>query len=92
MPVRAYRVNKIDLNRPPSWNFWNSEALVEFLERNNCLDGLEDSYSGMIVVAVDVLKKILDDVTVEPSVKQSIEADIKFAEAEDNDCVTYYCF
>jgi hypothetical protein len=93
MSVRAYRINNIDHEEENTFNLWHHPELVEFLDRE---DGIYDSLvegSGITEVSVRTLKKALKEVKkLEDWVRDNIKRDIKWAKANKEEYIQYYCF
>lgn len=95
MSVRAYRVNSIDQERIPSFNLWNDNKLVSFLDGEySFFDKLPDG-SGHSELPIEALKKALEKKVElelgEITIKQ-LEADIKWCEEHNNEYIEYICY
>lgn len=87
MAIRAYRVNKIEYEPTPSFDFWNDEEFVEFLRKGGVLP--EDE--NVIDIPVCVLEEALKTELIMNEVRESIKADIKWAKEQDREYVQYIC-
>jgi len=91
MSVRAYRVIEIQYEKQNSFNLWRDGKLMDFLDRRGCFyDSLNEDSVGLTEVSIKVLQKALQEVELEPEVREIIQKDIEAC--KDSGYVQYYCF
>ena len=83
MGVGAHRIIKLEYE----YSFPIGE-LLRYID----IDELNFNSSGVIEIPVKDLKRALRDEDIRKETKKSIRDDIKTAEAQGNDYVSYYCF
>jgi hypothetical protein len=83
MGVGAHRIVNLE--------YEYSFSIGELLSYINT-DELNFNASGVIEISVKDLKKDLRDEDISKETKKSIRDDIKAAEVQGNDYVSYYCF
>ena len=83
MGVGAHRINKIEYE----YSFPIGE-LLRYIDT----DELNFNASGVIEIPIKDLKRALRDEDISKETKKSIRDDIKAAEVQGNDYVSYYCF
>jgi hypothetical protein len=83
MGVGAHRIIKLEYE----YSFPIGE-LLRYID----IDELNFNASGVIEIPVKDLKRALRDEDIRKETKKSIRDDIKTAEAQGNDYVSYYCF
>ena len=83
MGVGAHRIENLE--------YEYSFSIGELLSYINT-DELNFNASGVIEISVKDLKKDLRDEDISKETKKSIRDDIKAAEVQGNDYVSYYCF
>ena len=83
MGVGAHRITKLE--------YEYSFSIGELLSYINT-DELNFNASGVIEMPVKDLKRALRDEDISKETKKAIRNDIKTAEAQGNDYVSYYCF
>jgi hypothetical protein len=86
--IRAYRVNKIEIERSSSFNLWHDDELMDFLEKNDCFAGFQGS--GIVDIPKEILLEALDILALNDDIRQSLKRDIELS--QDDLFVTYYCF
>jgi len=92
MSVRAYRINKIEREKGKSFNLWHDEELVKFLDNETgFFRKLDMDCCGVTEASVEKLKRALEEVRLEDDVREQIEKDIKWAEANEEEWIQYYC-
>lgn len=92
MSVRAYRINKIEFEPVDTFNFWQDEDFVNFLDSHGLLQGLNENGVGIIEVPVKILRKALKKPEISKGLKNSLKWDIAWAERNNQKYVQYYCF
>jgi len=85
MSVGVYRVNemKIEHENVQSFNLWDDDKLVSYFEVNE---------SGITDVHVDLIKMALEDLNLSEDVKESLKADIEFAQKKGQSYVSYITY
>lgn len=93
MSVRAYRINKIEVEHSPSFNLWHDEKLMDLIG-NELTESLNQDSCGITEVRVDTLKSIVSlvDSKLEPDVIESLKEDIEWADKNNTDWVRYECY
>ena len=92
MSVRAHRVNKIEYGGE-SFNLYHDDKAIEWLESNtNFFEKLDMDCCGISDVSVEDLKKLVKAKGIDKETTKAILEDIRWAEAEKNDWIQYYCF
>lgn len=99
MSVRAYRVNKIEMEDTPTFNVWHHPEIVDFL---NVASQFSEDGCGYIEVSVERLQELVDAIAsgeIKPNegetyndVLAAIRKDIAWAKEENDDYVMYSCF
>ena len=105
MSVRAYRVNKIEYAKSPSWNLWSEREIMDWLEENSDVwcASTEDGGAREIEVEVEALKKLVratrageikndEEETIDEETIHAIEADIAWAKKKREEFIRYTCF
>jgi len=92
MSVRAYKVKNIDFAKESSFNLWNDDAFVSWLERNTEFYlRLGEECSGMSGLEVAEIKRALAEIKdLDDYTRKQLEEDIKGL--EDCEWIDYICF
>jgi len=98
MSIRAYRIIEIKAEKKPSFNLWNDEKLMGFLDEKGYLDGLNKNGGGIIEIPVVILQEALttNDIVNDIDVIKQLEKGIKIASQKkdifNREYITYYCY
>ena len=97
MSVRAHRVVEIKVEESyTSFNLWHDDKLMQFLdEESNFFSQLTDDGTGVADVAVEVLKRALEQakkLKIDLDTVECLKKDIEWAEARSEGFIQYYCF
>jgi hypothetical protein len=93
MSVNAYRVNKVQRAKSPTFNLWHDKALMEFIDSNSdFMSGLNNDGNGMSDVPVEVLEKIVAKLNLDADIVKALKRDIAWAKRHGEQNVTYDCF
>ena len=94
--ANAYRVNKVQMAKSPSFNLWHDKALMEFIESNSdFMNGLNNDGNGMSDVPVEVLEKVVAKATelnLDVDAVKAFKRDIAWAKRNGEEAITYSCF
>lgn len=88
MSVRAYRIEKIDYTKEPSFNLWHDGGLIKWLELNTDVDLSQE----IIRISVDDAKQALKEAKLEKEVALALKNDIAAEVKRGNDWLEYFCF
>ena len=88
MSIRAYRA-EIKTEKEPSFNLWNDEKLCDFLAKPFLFLGAE---GGLISVEVNKIEEALDVLDLSEHIKNALKKDIEYAQKNNEEYITYYCY
>jgi len=94
MSIRAHRVVEVKTSAV-SFNLYHDTNVAGWLDRHTSFfNPLNCDCCGLTEVSVDDLKAMLSEIggEMEEGLRNSIEADIKFAEDRGDEYVQYYCY
>lgn len=93
MSVRAYRIDKIEIERGETFNLWHDGELMDFLDSEGCLASLNDDSCGILEVSVEQLKRALEEVdNLDEETKKAIKEDIDWIKRKKGEYILYDCF
>lgn len=92
MSVRAYRVNKIEIDGGATFNLWQDTDLIEFLSDDQYYEASEEN--DFMEIRVDRLKQAVKSkkLRLEDFVKEAIKDDIAWAVKNGKEYVMYRCY
>ena len=91
MSISARKVMEIRTSGE-SFNLSHDKDLIQFLEKHDCLSGLNMDGCGLIDIPVEIMKKAMDEVKIVESVRSALRKDIKDAENNGDDYIQYYFY
>ena len=91
MSVRAYRINKIETEQNASFNLWHDTEFMQFLEETDTHRALNEDGVGTIEVSVTLLRKAVENLTLDDYTKESLLGDIVWAKEQGAEYVMYSC-
>lgn len=89
MSVRAYKVNKIEHERPDTFNLWDDKISDWLVAHTEFFSRLDDS-GGMSGLDVGEIKRLLNEVELDKDTRKMLEKDIEGK--EDCEWIDYICF
>lgn len=91
MSVRAYRINRIDIEDDPTFNLWQEQ---EICDRLVVYEALGEEGCGVTEVSVDKLKELLADKSfkMEAETREALQKDLDWAIAGEHEYIQYDCF
>jgi len=93
MSVRAYRIDKIEIERGETFNLWHDGELMDFLDSEGCLASLNGDSCGILEVSVEQLERALEEVdNLDEETKKAIKEDIDWAKRKKGEYILYNCF
>ena len=95
MSVRAYRVINHELEDYPSFNCWHDAKLFNFLlQGGRTHNGLNPDGNGIVEVSIKRLLEALDskELKLSSDLRDAIKEDIKWADDNWQDDISYECF
>jgi hypothetical protein len=92
MSIRAYRV--IEVKRTDErFNLYHDEGVFDWLQANTDFTSrLNEDCCGIGDIAVTDLKQMIKDLKLDKEVVERIKEEIKWAEKEGDEYITYECF
>ena len=90
MSVRAYRVTKIEHEESDTFNLWQDEKLMEFLDSEYGFYEQTTEGRGLVDVTVEALQEALERVELADELREAIQKDIEAC--REQGYVTYYCY
>lgn len=91
MSVRAYRINKIEVEDNATFNLWHDTELMQLLEETNTFTALNEDGVGTIEVSVPLLEKAVENLTLNDYTKEAIINDIVWAKEQKAEYIMYSC-
>jgi len=93
MSVRAYRIDKIEIENEKTFNLWHDGELMDFLDSEGCLENLNGDGCGILEVSVEQLERALEEVdNLDEETKKAIKEDIDWAKRKKGEYILYNCF
>lgn len=100
MSIRAHRIKEICFCNGESWNAWHNEdqAWMNTLMHDGYLDQLNIDGTGIVSIPVSYLEEALKDkktrkeAGIHKELRKSLEKDIREAEKEKSNNISYYFF
>ena len=92
MSARAYRINYIDEQNNPSFNLWHDEKLMDFFNREDGIDSIEQGILEIPVITLEKAIKQAKELEIDEDDIQVLKEDIQKAKDEHEDYIKYMVY
>ena len=90
MPVKAYRVQSIDLAMPASFDLIQDKKLVEFLrDRLKLVVVMDDAGVAMVHIPTELIEEAIEKVGMNLEEKAYLQKDVDFAKEKNLEYIRY---
>ena len=91
MSVRAYRINKLEWEKAPTFNMTHDEKLIDFFIKADPSPNTDADGCGIVEISVTTLQAAVDQ-NIDPERNEKLKEDIAWAKQKGDEYVQYTCF